>query len=57
MRSIILPIIGLLIIGIGVATLLNPNFSRWINLPGDSRLKAILSILVGNILIILNYTT
>ena len=57
MRTIILPIIGILIIGIGLATLLNPNFSRLINLPGDPRLKAILSIIVGIILIILNYTT
>jgi len=44
MDQIILPIIGLIIIGIGLATLINPNFSRWINLPGDARLKAVVSV-------------
>jgi uncharacterized protein (DUF983 family) len=56
MDSIILPIIGVIIIGIGLATLINPNFSRWINLPGDARLKAVVSIIIGTILLILSFT-
>jgi len=56
MDQIILPIIGLIIIGIGLATLINPNFSRWINLPGDARLKAVVSIIIGTILLILSFT-
>ena len=56
MESIILPIIGIILIGIGLATLINPNFSRWINLPGDARLKAVVSIIIGTILLILSFT-
>lgn len=54
MRTIIITIIGIIILGIGIATLINPQISRWINLPGEAHLKAIISIILGTVLIILN---
>lgn len=56
MDQIILPIIGPIIIGIGLATLINPNFTRWINLPGDARSKVVVSVIIGTILLILSFT-
>jgi hypothetical protein len=55
MNSIILPILGAIIIFIGIGTLINPNLSRWINLPGEPHLKALVSIIVGIILVILYF--
>ncbi len=55
MRTIVIAIIGIIILGIGIATLINPQFSRWINLPGEAHIKAIVSIIIGLVLIILNF--
>ncbi|MDG6229248.1 MAG: hypothetical protein QCH96_04730 [Candidatus Thermoplasmatota archaeon] len=56
MNSIILLIVGLILVGIGSVSLLNPNLARWINLPGDPRLKASVSIIIGTIIININFT-
>ncbi len=47
----LLVIIGFIPLLIGVGTLINPNLARLINLPGNSAVKAIGSIIVGLILI------
>lgn len=55
MTTILLPILGAIIILFGIASLMNPNLARWINLPGEAHLKAIVSIIVGIVLIILYF--
>jgi uncharacterized membrane protein len=47
----ILVIIGLFLVLIGVAAFFNPNFSRWINVPGGPRLKASVAIISGVIIL------
>ena len=49
----LLMIIGIIPILIGIGTFLNPNISRFINLPGSAATKAIGSIIVGLILILI----
>ena len=49
----LLVIIGCIPVLIGVGTLINPNIARFINLPGNAAVKAIGSIIVGLILIII----
>ena len=53
--NIILTIIGIIIILFGVGAFINPNFARWINAPGSPRLKAIVAIVVGIILVIVSF--
>jgi hypothetical protein len=48
---------GLIVFILGIITLIHPNASRWINLPGDARLKAFGSMIIGIILIIVSFTT
>ena len=45
--------IGIIVILVGLAALLNPNWSRRINLPGGPRLKSIGAMITGIILIII----
>jgi len=49
----LLVLIGFIPLLIGVGTLINPNISRFINLPGNPAVKAIGSIIVGLILILI----
>jgi multisubunit Na+/H+ antiporter MnhG subunit len=51
--NVVLIIIGAIITLIGIAVFLNPNFSKLINAPGGPKLKAIIAIVIG--LIILFY--
>ena len=55
MKTLITLTIGIIIIFLGIVTLINPNFSRWINIPGEAHLKAIVSIVIGTILIIISF--
>lgn len=50
----ILIIVGVIVLLFGVAAFFNPNFARWINAPGGPRLKAIVVIVVGIILVIVS---
>ena len=52
--NIILLIVGLIVLLFGIGAFLNPNFARWINSPGGPRLKAIIAIVVGIILMIVS---
>ena len=50
----ILIITGFIVLLFGIGVFFNPNFARWINAPGGPRLKAIIAIVVGIILIIVS---
>ena len=50
----ILLICGIIVLFFGVVAFINPNMARWINAPGGPRLKAIISMIVGIILIIIS---
>jgi putative Mn2+ efflux pump MntP len=51
----ILLLVGILVTIIGLATFISPNLARWINLPGNPTIKAIVSTIVGIILIIIGF--
>ena len=53
LSNTILTVTGIIVIIIGIAVFLNPNFSRLINLPGGPRLKACIALIVGVILLII----
>ena len=50
--NIILIIVGALVTLIGLASFLNPNIARLINAPGGPRLKAIIAMIIGVIIIV-----
>jgi hypothetical protein len=50
--NIITIILGVIVIIIGIAAFLNPNFTRIINAPGGPRLKAIIALIAGIIITI-----
>ena len=51
--NMIISIVGVIVIIIGFAAFINPNFARIINAPGGPKLKATIALVVGIILIIL----
>jgi len=56
LTNLILPICGAIVFLFGIAAFLNPNFSRWINVPGGPKLKAAVALIVGIIIIIIGLT-
>lgn len=48
----IMIVVGAIVVIIGIAAFLNPNLARTINAPGGPRLKAIVALIVGVILMI-----
>ena len=52
LANTILIIAGIIVIIIGLAAFINPNFSRLINAPGSPRLKAVIALIAGVILLI-----
>ena len=54
--NLILTIVGIIVILFGAGAFINPNFARWINAPGSPRLKAIIAIVVGIILVIVSFS-
>lgn len=52
----VLIIVGALLTLLGALTIFIPSLSRIINVPGGPRLKAIISIIIGLILIIVGVT-
>lgn len=50
----ILLIVGIIVIFIGIAAFINPNFTRLINAPGGPRLKAIIALISGIIIIVIS---
>ena len=55
LANTILIVAGIIVIIIGLAAFINPNFSRLINAPGSPRLKASIALIVGVILLIIGY--
>ena len=50
--NIILLVSGAFVSLLGIVAFLNPNLTRWINAPGGPRLKAIIALITGIILVI-----
>ena len=50
--NIALVIVGTIVILIGIAAFINPNFARIINVPGGQKLKSIVALVIGIVLII-----
>jgi len=53
LTNTILIVVGIIVIFIGLAVFINPNFSRLINAPGGPRLKASIAMIIGVILFII----
>ena len=51
----ILVIVGIFVVIIGLLSFINPTFSRLINAPGGSKLKAIIAFIIGLIIIIIGF--
>ena len=52
--NLITLIVGFIVILIGIAAFINPNFARIINAPGSPRLKAIIAMVAGVIIVIIS---
>ena len=50
--NIVLIIVGAIVTLIGIFAFINPNFARIINVPGGQKLKSIVALIIGIILII-----
>jgi hypothetical protein len=50
--NLVIIVVGAIISLIGIATFLNPNFAKLINVPGGPRLKAMVTLVVGLIILI-----
>jgi putative Mn2+ efflux pump MntP len=50
--NIVLIIVGAIVTLIGIAAFINPNFAKIINVPGGPKLKSIVALIVGIILVI-----
>lgn len=48
----ILIIVGTIVTIIGIVGFINPNFTKIINAPGGPRIKAIIALIIGSILLI-----
>jgi hypothetical protein len=48
-------IVGVIVLLFGIAAFFNPNWARWINMPGGPRLKAIAALFIGIIIIIIGF--
>ena len=52
LTNTILLVSGVIVTLIGVAAFFNPHIARWINAPGGLRLKAIIAMIVGIVIMI-----
>ena len=55
LTNTIITVVGVIVILVGLAAFINPNFSRLINAPGSPRLKASIAIIVGVIILIIGF--
>jgi len=53
--NIILLVSGAIVLLFGIGAFLNPNIARLINAPGGPRLKAIIALIIGIILVIVSF--
>ena len=54
--NLIAVVVGIIALLIGIGAIINPNIARWIRAPGDPRLKSIIAIITGIIIIIISLT-
>ena len=54
--NLITVVVGVIALLTGIAAILNPNIARWIRSPGNPRLKAIIAIIAGIVLIVVALT-
>jgi hypothetical protein len=52
--NLILLIVGAIVLLFGLGAFFNPNLARWINAPGGPRLKALIALVTGVILIMIS---
>ena len=52
MINIIISIVGIIVTIIGITTFINPNFAKLINVPGGPKIKGIVAIIIGIIILI-----
>jgi len=50
--NIVIIIVGAIVSLIGIAAFLNPNFAKLINVPGGPKLKAVIALIIGLIILI-----
>ena len=50
--NLVLTVVGAIVILFGIGAFINPNVARWINAPGGPRLKAVIALITGIIIII-----
>jgi hypothetical protein len=55
MTNTLLLIVGIIVTLIGIGAFINPNIAKIINAPGGPRLKAIICIIIGIIIIIVGF--
>ena len=53
--NLILLIVGVIVVLFGIGAFFNPNFARWINAPGGPKIKAIIALIIGLILIFVSF--
>jgi len=53
--NIILLVVGGIVAIFGIAAFFIPSLAKWINAPGGPRLKAIISLVIGIIIIVISY--
>ena len=51
-ETTILIIIGMIVLLFGLASFINPTFARFISLPGNAQVKAIIATIIGVALIL-----
>ena len=53
--NFILLIAGVVVVLFGIGAFFNPNIARWINAPGGPKIKAIIALITGFILIVVSF--
>ena len=51
----VLLIVGVIVVLFGIGAFFNPNLARWINAPGSRKIKAIIALITGIILIVVSF--
>ena len=54
--NLVMTIVGAIVILFGIGAFINPNVARWINAPGGPRLKAVIALITGVIIILVSLT-
>ena len=52
--NLVMAIVGAIVILFGIGAFINPNVARWINAPGGPRLKAVIALITGIIIVLVS---